>query len=311
MAPRKFNSGTKVKVEQMVTDRILAAIDSGTLSKWNAPWISAGRPDQNLISKRPYNGVNVLLTWIARVSKNYTSPYWLTYKQCASLGGQVRTGEKATIIVYFKKLKVQDKQTGDDKFIPLLRYFSVFNTDQCDGLEDKIPADPKVADGFDPLDSCEEIIDGWKDSAPINYGGDSAFYNIKTDEVTLPKREQFKSAEGFYSTAFHELTHKTGHESRLNREFGKQFGNDPYAKEELVAELGAAFLCAHAGINNEDDSAGYIKHWRDKIAADPKLILWAASKAQKATDLILGIEKNYDNDSETSDSETSDVVAVA
>ncbi len=289
----------KIKVEEIITEQILAALDSG-VAPWQQPWAAAGA-HTNLKSKKAYRGINQLLLGFSAMSQGFGSPYWVSYKQAEAMGGQVRKGEKSTIVTFWKRLKIEEKQPDNtklEKTIGLLRYYRVFNVEQCDGLEGKIPAVPEAVE-FDPIEAAEEIVAGMPNCPPIQNGGDAAFYSPSADKVGMPKRESFKSGEAYYASLLHELVHSTGHTSRLNRDGVMKsagFGSEVYSKEELVAEIGAAFLCGHSGILDIvfDNSASYIKSWRDKIAADPKLIVKAAGEAQKATDYILGI--TWDND---------------
>lgn len=281
-----------------ITAKVVEALERGVVP-WQRPWrhvTGAGIGSANLRSKRPYRGINVLLLAIAEAANGYERPWWVTFKQAKELGGSVRRGEKGTSIYFFKPIVVEDEETGKKKTIPLLRSFTVFNVDQCDGLEAKVPAPVETeTTRVERIDQAERIVAGFLAAGGPSYSerpSDRAYYSPGADAVVVPERDQFVNGETFYSTVFHELAHSTGHKSRLDREeLGGSFGSKPYAREELVAELGASFLRGEAGINGEaelDQSAAYIASWLKSLADDPKLVVWAAGRAQKAADLILG-----------------------
>jgi antirestriction protein ArdC len=232
------------KVYEIVTDKIIAALESGTPA-WRKPW-TAGIP-RNAITNRPYSGINALLLGMTE----YTDPRWLTFKQCSAKGGKVRKGEKSTLVIFWKQNTItQETDTGEitEKQVPLLRYYLVFNAEQCDGLD--LPA--LETRKLDMVAEAEAIVANMPNPPSISHdGGDRAYYTPARDSIHLPARSSFTSTGELYSTLFHELTHSTGHQSRLNRQTLTEvvpFGSETYSKEELVAEFGAAFLCAHAGI---------------------------------------------------------------
>lgn len=284
-------STAPVSVYQIITDEIIKKLDEGVVP-WRQPWKNGMMP-MNFVSKRPYSGINAFLLWCSE----YDSPYWLTFKQCSDLGGKVKKGEHGTMVVYWKvsdyKAKNEDGKIEEKKGF-LLRYFRVFNTEQCEGLT--MPKEePRVVNH---LSECEKIIKGYKKAPTVIIAGSRASYSPKLDEVHMPPRKDFESDEAFYATLFHEFTHSTGHEKRLKREGIMEqhfFGDAVYSKEELIAEFGSAFLCGTAGIAPSTliASASYIKHWKEALKADNKMLISAASKAQKATEHILGIEKDY------------------
>jgi len=290
-------------VYQIVTDRILELLDKGTVP-WRKPWQGgAVCQPKNLVSKKPYRGINIFLLGITATSTGYRSPYWLTYKQATDLGGHVRKGEKSTLVVFWKiNQKIEtDNETGDKKIVnyPVLRYYNVFNLDQCDDVNpDKIPEDARIDEDdlldFEPLAACDNIVEHYSDRPIIEHDREPrAYYRPSADKVHMPDKELFNSIPEYYSTLFHELTHSTGHETRLNRDGITEmaaFGSALYSKEELTAEMGAAMLCGMAGIDNQtiDNSAAYIDGWRSKIKGDKKLVVNAAARAQKAVDYILG-----------------------
>jgi antirestriction protein ArdC len=283
----------KMNVYEIVTDKILDALDKGVVP-WQKPWNSRGQGRHaNLVSKKAYRGINPLLLDMAAMSGQYSSPWWVSYKQAQSLGGQVRKGEKGTLITFWKVVG-KDENKKDDKAYRILRYYLVWNTDQCDGLEGKIPVVDTPAD-FSPVDEAQAILDGMPNPPGVIFGGDRACYAPSSDCVQLPYPEDFVRNNEFYKTAFHEFAHSTGHASRLKRDGIVKldsFGSDQYSEEELIAEITAAFLTAEAGILDDEsveNSAAYIASWRRKLSNDPKLIVKAAGAAQKAADCVLGI----------------------
>ena len=284
------------KIYSMVTDKILNLLEEGTVP-WHKPWRTVDDFPKNLVSKKPYRGINV---WMLAFSP-FSSPWWLSYKQAKSLGGNVKEGEKSTPIIFWKWIDITDKETGDDKKIPFMRYYAGFNSDQCEGIEEKIPV-PENADQleeFDPIDCCDQVWENYPKKPLYKEAGNIACYNPLSDLITMPPRKRFDSPVHFYGTFFHEMVHSTGHEERLKREgvAERDFMNQhEYSKEELVAEMGAAMLCGTCGIENKliENSASYINTWMQRIRDDKKLIISASSQAQKAVDHVLG--KEWSND---------------
>jgi len=280
-------------VYEIVTTRILAALEKGTVP-WQRPWTT--HPPANLLTKKPYRGINVLVLRCA----GFRSPWWLTYRQVQILGGHVRRGEHGSPVCFWKWVEKtpEDQEDDDDgeperlKFgIPLLRYYTVFNVEQCRGISRHLPP-PKVST-VEPIAAAERIVDGMPRPPRIRHRTLQAAYHPSLDLVTIPGIEDFTEPEAYYSTLFHELAHSTGHHSRLNRPTVTDacpFGSTNYSKEELIAEMAAAFLCAHAGIENHtiDNSSSYIANWHTRLSNDRKLLVQAASAAQKAADYILG-----------------------
>jgi antirestriction protein ArdC len=246
------------KVYEIVTEKLLAALESGT-APWHKPW-KAGIA-RNAITNRPYSGINALLLGIAP----YSDPRWITMKQANAKGGKIRKGEKSTLVIFWKQNTItEETEEGEltEKQIPLLRYYLVWNVEQCEGLDLPALETHKV----DAIAQAEAIVASMANPPKISFdGGDKAYYMPLTDSVHLPQRNSFDNAGEYYSTIFHELTHSTGHQSRLNRPTLTEvvpFGSETYSKEELVAEFGTAFLCAHAGIETTiNNSAGYINGW--------------------------------------------------
>lgn len=280
-------------VYQIITDRIIAQLEAGTIP-WKKPWTVRGMHPQNLVSKKPYRGANVFLL----AAQGFSSPYWLTFNQAKDLGATVRKGEKSTPVIFWKWLEVEDKETKEKNKVPFLRYYNVFNASQCDGL--KLPTEPEATRN-DPIGTAESIIMGMPQAPEIKVGQTMAYYHPIGDYVGMPDLGTFDSPEKYYATLFHELTHATGAEKRLNRKgiaFDRDgFGRENYSKEELVAEMGSAFLCGESGIlqTTEANSAAYLANWLSALKNDRKLIVLAAGQAQKAADYILNRKTEAEN----------------
>lgn len=282
----------KIDVYKLVTDEILKRLEAGVVP-WKRPWV--GGPPANYLSRKPYRGINAFLLAITAELEGYQSPYWLTFKQALDCKASVRKGEKSTLVCFWKKFARGDDEEEDEdgkKSFFMLKYFRVFNVQQCDGLIIEGPQKPP-----DPIAECDAIADTYaKAAGPVMETGRArCCYAPKTDTVTMPDRAAFHSAPALYCSLFHELGHSTGHPKRLKR-FTLEDGDhnreeEPYAKEELVAEMCAAFLCGHTGIEQPilDNAASYIHGWMQAIKDDGKLIVSAAAKAQRAADLILGV----------------------
>ena len=277
----------RTSVYDQITERIIALLTRGTIP-WHKPWsIQTGLPC-NLVSKKPYRGINVFLLH----AMGYESLFWLTFRQAQELGGNVRKGEKACPVVFWKQLAIENKATGEEENIPLLRFYYLFNIDQCEGLRN-ISAISKTPVTLSAKPSA--IVRNMPQPPAIRHGMTRASYSPRLDMVEMPSRESFRAEDGYFSTLFHELIHATGHQTRLNRPTitgAAGFGSDPYCKEELIAELGGSFLCAQAGIAEStiDNSAAYIQGWLEQLRNDKTLIIQAAAQAQKAADFILGIK---------------------
>lgn len=297
----------KIDIYQAVTDRILELLDEGTVP-WRQPFqgASGGGYPMNLVSGKPYRGVNVFLLACTAMTQGYASPYWLTFKQAKAKGGSVRKGEKSSLVVFWKKLDAKpdpDKKPGersadDLKSRFMLRHYRVFNAEQCDDLETPAP-DVKPMDTFEPIEEAERIVAAFPNPPTIEHGpSHRAAYGPASDRVTMPPPENFTGRESYYATLFHELTHATGHSKRLDRGLDPRpppFGSPDYSKEELVAEMGSAFLAAVAGISPAtiEQSAAYIDGWRKKLRDDKKLVVSSAAAGQRAADHILG--KSWDD----------------
>jgi antirestriction protein ArdC len=289
-------------IHQHITNQIVAAIERGA-GEFRLPWHSAGgaimRPT-NVASKKPYRGVNIIALWAASEQKGFGSGLWGTYRQWAEAGAQVRKGEKSSYIVFYKKIQVAgDSAEAEGSTDPETRLFAratpVFSAEQVDGYELPVITNPFPVE---PIAAADAFVAAT--GASISHGGTRAYYRPSTDSIQLPPREAFigsatsTAAESYYSTVLHELTHYTSHEKRCNRQLGKRFGDNAYAMEELVAELGAAFLCSELGITAEPraDHAQYLASWLSVLKADKRAIFTAASKASEAasflTDLYRG-----------------------
>lgn len=301
---------TRNQVYDIVTEKVIAALESGN-APWSRPWTVEGLSPANLVSKRAYRGVNVFLLAVRGMELGVeVTPWWLTYNQAKEMGGNVRKGEKGTMVVFWKrteyKVEADDSDTVDDvnedgtvtRQSFLLRYYTVFNLCQCEGIPaGKVPAKPK-GKKIPPVKRAESIVKHFPAPAPSITHAEQprAFFRPSTDSIVMPKRSQFNSVEGYYGTLFHEMTHATGMEKRLNRPgFDKglaaAFGSPEYAKEELVAEMGAALLCGVAGIDpNVDNSAAYLRGWIKALENDKRLVVVAAQQAQKAADWVLGVK---------------------
>lgn len=284
---------------QEVTDRILELLAKGTVP-WKNP-IRRGTSDgwpKNLASTKRYRGINVFLLSMRAWEQGFSSDFWLTFQQAKERNGSVRKGEKGSLVVFWKQVAKEDEGSGKEITIPVLRHYNVFNVEQCDGV--KIPDAPAIdpnAEPFSQLDKAEAIVIGYRDPPEIAHGGNRAFYLPVADKVMLPQPDRFENRERYYETLFHELSHSTGHAKRLKRSLADNlspFGSPDYSKEELVAEMSAAFLAASCGISLQtiEQSASYIDNWRKVLKGDKRLVVQAAAAAQKSTDWILNDAPN-------------------
>ncbi len=273
-----------------VSSRIVAELEAGA-APWVKPWSATAGQNVpcNAVSLRPYSGCNVVLLWMAQAA-GYRTPRYLTFRQAQELGGNVRKGEHGTKVYFVKQLQVRDDDDQDaTRIVPMMREYTVFNVDQCDGLPDRVltlgEIKPRNLDQRDP--TVDEFLGC--SGADIREGAGEAYYRPGDDFISLPRFEAFKSAAHFYGVAFHELAHWTGHKSRLDRDLRGRFGERAYAAEELVAELSAAFLCAEFSIDGDLRHAGYIVSWISLLKADARAFFTACSKAQAAADYLRGL----------------------
>lgn len=285
-------------IYQTVTDKILTALESGNIP-WIKPWKDshgygdAGLP-YNGSNGRNYNGINLLLLGMG----GYSSNAWVSFKQAAAMGGSVKKGEKGSMVVFWSR-KVKKDKDGNEKATFLLRYYTVFNIEQCEGIAPEKVKRPKVGTIANTTAHGVAI----QHDANLSYGGNRAFYSPATDSIQMPPQEAFKSIQEHDATLFHELTHWTSHKARCDRDLSAgRFGNAEYAFEELVAELGSAFLCARVGIEQTTQASAYIQGWI-KVLKDDKTAIYKASKlAQQAADYLLP----YNDDDSNSDAESTD-----
>ena len=279
-------------IKKTITDSIIDMLEQGGLESrplWNQA-ISTGMP-RNGKTGAAYNGVNILILWNCAVKKSYSSNVWLTYNQAAELGGHVRQGEKSVMGVYFEMVKSKQQAANDEEHLyPMCKPFWLFNVAQIDDLPSALYAVSNQK-SFNPIDGAEEILS--KSEAVIRYGYNKASYSPLKDEIYLPDREAFSSPEGFYAVALHEMVHSIGHPNRLNRDFSQRFGSEAYAFEELIAELGSAFLCAQLGFVDAtlEDHASYLDIWLRVLKSDKNAIFTASKQAGMAVDFINSMTK--------------------
>lgn len=282
------------ETSERISAAIIQQLQQGTIP-WRKPWSGSGFLPHNYYSRRSYRGINTLILGVAAMSKGYQSPAWTTYKAASEHGAQVRKGEKATQIVFWKPMIAQDKATGEDKRFLIARLYSVFNTEQIDGID----WNPPDKEPIEIPDALKMIVEGYQDPPTIQHSPqDRAFYQPSTDSITLPLIEQFTNLQGYAETICHELVHSTGHPKRCNRfEDGHVGHRQDYAKEELVAEIGASMLMQHAGIDVDmPQIASYVQSWLKALEDDHSLIIKAAQAAQKAVDHINGTARNDEED---------------
>ena len=283
----------KNNIYQELTDKFVSLVNEGT-NPWRKCWSSVGGLATNATTLKPYNGVNQLFLGLFG---DYSTPYFLTYKQALASGGNVRKGEKGSKVVFFKPLAI-DNENGDAKIIPFLRQYTVFNVSQCDGLEKLDLPVPQTYDN-PPLIEAERAVAEIPDCPRISQGrgGHRACYTPALDRVSVPSIEQFYSSEAYYKTLFHELAHATGHQKRLNRPGITGLSElstadlDGYAKEELVAEIAASFVVSRLNLWNadlEEESLAYLRHWLKQLQKNPRELIHASGPAGKAADWIFG-----------------------
>ena len=290
----------KLDVYTEITNQIIAAIEKGA-DKFQMPWHRTGTATMspmNIDTGNAYRGINIVSLWAAAQVRNFDTGIWGTYRQWQNAGCQVRKGEKSSLVVFYKEFERDDEDSDRNDEQPRKRLMArasrVFNVAQVDGYTPK-EVEP-VANPVAPIDAADRFITATK--AKISHGGESAYYAPATDAIQMPPRENFhgtdtsSATEAYYSTLLHELTHWSGHKSRCDRFTDGAFKKDDYAREELVAELGAAFLCGHLGVTLEPrpDHAAYIDHWLKILKADSKAIFQASSQATKAVDFLKGLQ---------------------
>lgn len=278
---RKGKTRSKTDVYQTVTNSIIESLERG-VKPWVCPWKCKGAVSgipSNFSTGKAYTGMNIMLLWCSAVKHGFQDPRWLTYHQATEQGAQVRKGETGTTGISYKTLE-KENDAGELERIPMLKTFTVFNIEQTDGLNLDEDIGPQPVTEFDPLPDVEALFQ--RTGANINELGQQAFYQPSTDEIWLPERHLFADAANFYATGLHELVHWTGAKSRLDRGKGGKFGSESYAFEELIAELGCAFLMADLGVSGEVQHESYIASWLKTLKDDKRYIFQAASAASKA-----------------------------
>lgn len=284
-----------LNVYQSVTDRVIKALETQKTLVWRKPWQSFSEGSslpRNLVTKREYSGINILLLSLS----GFSSPWWLSFKQVKAQGGNVRKGEKGSPIVFWNFVEKEDLKTKKTKKIGFIKYYTIFNAEQCEGIKTPEVA-VRVASENEKLESCENIIKGFKDCPRIQEKEQQAYYSPVRDFINMPKKSSFESSEEYYGVLFHEMIHSCGSASRLNRKGVSErtfFASADYSKEELIAELGSAFLAAITGIDlrTQENSIAYIQGWINALKNNSKLIIEAAAAAQKSADYILGSKKD-------------------
>lgn len=296
-AARKGGGEPRADLYEEVTRRIISELEAGRFP-WVQPWgrgegegaVAPGLP-RNALTGRPYSGVNILILWGAVIDNGWPSQGWLTFRQALAAGGSVRKGERGTSVVYADRFtpvaeKERAREAGEDaKAIPFLKRFTLFNVAQCEGLREGLAADPAPLPEREIVPLAEAVIAA--SGVDFRIGGDKAFYVPAQDFVAVPPQPAFFEQVNYYRTVLHELTHATGHVSRLDRKLMNGLGGKHYAREELVAEMGSAFLCAALGIVPTVRHADYLAHWLEVLREDHRAIFRAASHASKAAEWIL------------------------
>jgi antirestriction protein ArdC len=281
---------------QQVTDQIIAALETGT-PPWVRPWstVSDAIPS-NATTGRAYRGITVLVLGLRACMQGYQHNRWLTYLQAQALGAHIRKGESGTAIAFYKLNKIVSAAGGaresaehdaQERFIPLLRAYTVFNVAQVDDLPAGLtPSKPTALPAWEVQALADRVLEA--SGADIRYGGDRAFYHIATDRIQLPPQAAFADLASHYSTALHELVHWTSAAARCDRQLSRRFGDAAYAAEELIAEIGSSFLCAHCHIDGKLQHAAYVHSWLDVLKQDKRAVFTAAAKAQQEADYLLG-----------------------
>ena len=291
--------GERIDIYEKVTAQVIESLEKG-VKPWTQPWNAAhvagpvSKPLRH--NGQAYAGINILMLWVSAMERGFSAPIWMTYRQAQELGGQVRKGEKGSPVVYAGAIEKteEDDKTGEEieRVIPFLKSYTVFNVQQIDGLPEHFTAKAeKTGDPEARIAEAERFFEAT--GAEIAHGGDRAFYAPGPDRMQMPEFEDFRDAGSYYATRAHETVHWTGHKKRLNRDFGREkWGDAGYAREELVAELGAAFVCADLGIELEDreDHASYIASWLTVLKNDKRAIFQAAAHAQRAAEFLHGLQ---------------------
>jgi len=298
---------SKKSVLTIVTDQILSVLESGVIP-WQKPWVGCGGAHRNFVRKSRYTGINTFILAVSAWERKFSTPWWLTVNDAKKLGGRIKkeSWSSPTCVVFYRERWFHSElnlwaKADEVKAAPvmrehgyeqrlILRYYKVYNLDQCEGIEPPQVEEP-IGEGFSPIEKAETILCEMPDPPAFQYEGYRAFYSPKRDLISVPTKESFRSEDSFYATFFHELIHSTGHEKRLNREAiasVSHYASDSYSKEELTAEMGSAMLCLEAGITPDwQNSASYVDSWLKALQADRQWLLYGAAKAQAAVDFIL------------------------
>jgi len=280
---------TSNRVYEIITEKVIASLEKGVVP-WSKPWKGSSLP-MNFKTGYKYKGVNLLLLALS----GFSVPYFLTFNQVKELGGTVKKGAEATLVIFWswkEKTKIVDGKEETETY-PVLQYYHVFNITQTEGIEYESRFDQM--DNFNPLAVCDEVVLKYKDCPTIEHKEQRAFYFNEKDLINMPSKKSFNSEEDYYKTLFHEMIHSTGHKNRLNRDMPAVLNNhSEYSKEEVIAELGASFLCGHThiGANLIENSASYIEFWLKQLKEDKKFVFAVSSQAQKAVEHILGQPDN-------------------
>ena len=290
--PKRSHRTPKISPAARITAAIIGKLEAGT-KPWIQPWrgLPVSRPLRSCGT--PYRGMNVFWLWMMAQENGYSAPYWMTYRQCAELGGQVRKGEKSSIAIFYKsytkEVEAADHREALEETRRVLKSYAIFNADQCDGLPERYYPEADVQD-IEP-EGREAAFDAFfeKIGAKIREQGSSAYYEPTPDRITMPPATLFNGYDHFYATLAHELSHWTGHKSRLDRDLKNRFGSAAYAAEELVAELSSAILGAELGlpVSHLDSHASYIAHWLKLLKKDDRAMLTAAARAEEASNMLL------------------------
>lgn len=274
---------------QVITQKVIERLEAGVIP-WRRSWAGGGHP-RNLVSQKLYRGINPFIL----ACMGYAQRDWVTFKQARALGGSVKKGEKACPVVFWNWIEKADKESGKKEKYPCLKYYNVFNVEQCEGIE-KEAVNLDINPDKERVAECEKVVSDFlarDGKLKIQHGGARACYSPSDDLIQMPEFSHFTSKEAYHSTLFHEMTHATGAKERLDRFSGdgmQSFGSREYSKEELIAEMGAAFLCGLTGIETAtiENQAAYLQGWITVLRGDSKLLVQAGGKAQKAVDLITG-----------------------
>lgn len=280
---------------QVITDKIIDLLNKGIVP-WQVPFATAGftprNAPRNLATETVYQGVNSMMLTAIMLTEGYSNPFFVSFKQAKERGGSVKRGETGHKVVFWKFIDKDENDDRDGESYAFCKYYTVFNLDQCEGIT--VPALEETESIFSPIETGQQIVDNMPNAPRLLHGyNGEAYYQQTIDTVHLPDAETFISPEFYYATCFHELAHSTGHSTRLKRDLTGSFGSKPYAREELIAEMSAAILCNHAGIDGTlDNSASYIGGWLRRLQNDQYLIIWAAGRAAKAVQYILNTQED-------------------